>query len=65
MSNTIELNKEYIHYKNGLTYIPVDYCKIQENDLWVEAIIYKTDTQELFVRSKEEFQNKFIKKQSI
>lgn len=62
MSDTIEFNKEYKHYKNGLTYIPVDECKIQENDIWVKAVIYKTDTEELFVRSKEEFKKKFSKK---
>lgn len=62
MSDTIEFNQEYVHYKNGLTYIPINECKIQENDIWVEAIIYKTDTQELFVRNKEEFKKKFSKK---
>jgi len=61
MSDTIEFNKNYIHYKNGLTYIPIDKCKIQENDIWVEAILYKTQSQELFVRSKKEFVEKFAK----
>jgi hypothetical protein len=60
--NKIEINKKYTHYKNGLTYIPINICKIQENDLWIEAIIYKTDTNELFVRSKKEFLEKFLKK---
>jgi|LGOV01.1.fsa_nt_gb hypothetical protein len=62
MKDTIEFNKEYVHYKNALTYIPINRCKIQENDVWVEAIIYKTVSEELFVRSLEEFQNKFTKK---
>lgn len=62
MENYIEFDKEYIHYKNGQKYIPVDRCKIQENDVWVEAIVYKTDTNELFVRSKQEFLDKFSKK---
>jgi len=61
MNETIELNKNYIHYKNGLTYIPIDICKIQENDIWIEAILYKTQSQELFVRSKKEFIEKFVK----
>ena len=61
MSDTIEFNKTYIHYKNGLTYIPIDKCKIQENDIWVEAVLYKTQSQELFVRSKKEFIEKFVK----
>ncbi len=62
MDNKIEFNKEYVHYKNDLTYIPINSCKKQENDIWKEAIIYKTTTEELFVRSKEEFTNKFNKK---
>jgi len=61
MNNTIEFNKNYIHYKNGLTYIPIDNCKIQEDDIWVEAVLYKTQSQELFVRSKKEFIEKFTK----
>ena len=62
MSDMIVFDKEYVHYKNGLTYIPVNRCKIQESNVWVEAIIYKTESEELFVRSLEEFQNKFTKK---
>ena len=62
MNTKIELNKKYVHYKNGLTYIPINSCKIQENDIWVEAIIYKTTSEELFVRSKKEFCEKFTKK---
>jgi len=62
MNKNIELNTKYVHYKNGLTYIPLNSCKIQENDLWIEAIIYKTTTEELFVRSEKEFRDKFTKK---
>jgi hypothetical protein len=62
MNKQIEFNKDYTHYKNGLTYTPINSCKIQENDIWVEAIIYKTTTEELFVRSKKEFLSKFSKK---
>ncbi len=61
MSNSVEFNTNYIHYKNGLAYIPIENCKIQEDDIWVEAILYKTQSQELFVRSKKEFIEKFIK----
>jgi len=61
MSDIIEFNKNYVHYKNGLTYIPIDKCKIQEDNIWVEAILYKTQSQELFVRSKKEFIEKFEK----
>ena len=62
MNHKIELNKEYVHYKNALTYIPINNCKIQENDIWVEAILYKTDTNELFVRNTKEFEKKFTLK---
>lgn len=55
----ILINKEYIHYKNKKSYIPVDTCKIQENDSWIEAIIYKADDNNLYVRSKKEFIEKF------
>ncbi len=61
MNAKIEFNKKYTHYKNGLTYIPINSCKIQENDIWVEAIIYKTTDKELFVRSQKEFSDKFTK----
>ena len=37
----IELNKTYIHYKNKKSYTPLNFCKVQENDIWIEAIIYK------------------------
>ncbi|MFW2568081.1 hypothetical protein [Aliarcobacter butzleri] len=58
----IELNTTYIHYKNKKTYIPLDFCKIQENAIWVKAVIYKPqDNEELFVRTYQEFQEKFIK----
>ena len=61
MKEEIEFNQPYVHYKNKLSYIPINTCKIQENDIWVEAILYKTSTQELFVRSKKEFCEKFTK----
>ncbi|OQR40540.1 DUF1653 domain-containing protein [Aliarcobacter cryaerophilus] len=59
----IELNKTYIHYKNKKSYITINFCKIQENDTWVKAVIYKPDDcDELFVRTYEEFQEKFLLK---
>lgn len=60
----IKINTTYVHYKNNESYITIDFCKIQENDSWVEAIIYKPiDCEELFVRSSKEFEEKFsIKK---
>jgi len=61
MQEEIQFNQHYIHYKNKLTYIPINKCKIQENDIWVDAILYKTSTEELFVRSEKEFLEKFTK----
>ena len=61
----ITLNEEYQHYKNGLTYTPIDFCKIQENDIWIEAVIYKTTSNELFVRSLKEFESKFSKNKGV
>ena len=56
----IEINKAYIHYKNKEVYIVKGFCKIQENDIWVNAILYKPDDcEELFVRSLKEFEKKF------
>ncbi|MDD2896461.1 MAG: hypothetical protein PHG81_10655 [Aliarcobacter sp.] len=56
----IELNKTYIHYKNNKPYTTINFCKIQENHIWTEAIIYKpNDCEELFVRTNKEFEEKF------
>lgn len=56
----IQINKTYIHYKNKQEYIVKNFCKIQENDSWVKAVIYvPNDCDELFVRSLKEFEEKF------
>ena len=57
----LQLNTTYTHYKNQKNYITLNFCKIQENDVWVEAVIYKPEnSEELFVRSCKEFEEKFI-----
>jgi hypothetical protein len=58
------LNKLYTHYKNQEKYLTINFCKIQENDSWVDAIIYKPykhpdNCEELFVRTVKEFEEKF------
>ena len=59
----LELNQTYTHYRNKESYITIDFCKIQENDIWVKAVIYKPiDCEELFVRAYKEFEEKFILK---
>lgn len=50
----------YKHYKNGKLYEIIDYCLIQEEDKWCEAIIYRRyNFAPKFCRSLEEFMNKF------
>lgn len=52
--------KLYKHYKNGKLYEIVDRCMIQENNEWIEAVIYKERNNDLkFCRSLEEFNKKF------
>ena len=59
----LKLNQTYTHYKNKQFYITINFCKIQENDIWVKAVIYKPDDcEELFVREYKEFEEKFILK---
>ena len=58
----IEINTPYQHYKNKEIYIPLNFCKIQENDIWVKAIIYRpSNSNELFVRTIKEFEEIFSK----
>ena len=50
----------YTHYKNNKEYYIIDYCSIQENDVWVTAILYKeVDGNILFVRSEKEWEECF------
>ena len=56
----------YTHYKNNKDYIIIDYCSIQENDVWVTAILYKeVDGNVLFVRSEEDFERSFKLKTAV
>jgi hypothetical protein len=58
----IELNTTYTHYKNKEFYTTLYFCKIQENNIWVKAVVYKPNNcEDLFVRSYKEFANKFSK----
>ena len=50
----------YKHYKKEGEYYVVDYCMIQENDKWVEGVIYMTvGSNKKFVRSEVEWDSKF------
>ena len=60
--NMIELNKTYTHYKNKESYTTLYFCKLQETDIWVNALVYKPNNCEaLFVRAYKEFEEKFTK----
>ncbi len=53
----------FFHYNNKHTYIVLDKCLIQVNDIWLDGIIY-TDLHDVtiikkFVRTEEEFKEKF------
>lgn len=59
----LKINKTYTHYKNNQNYIVLNFCKIQENDQWVKAVLYRPEDEDLlFVRSYEEFNKKFKEK---
>ena len=56
----------YKHYKNNKKYKVVNYCRIQENDIWVTGILYKqVDGNVLFVRSEEDFERSFKLKTAV
>jgi len=62
MSVTIDTG--YRHYKNNKIYIPKFFCSIQINNEWVPAIGYielNKDNHNPYIRSIEEFQQKFIR----
>lgn len=57
----------FYHYKNLNPYEYIGPCRIQENDMWVEAVIYKeykslVDSG-MFVRTKKEFLENFKRKE--
>ena len=59
----LEKGSIFYHYKNLKLYEYLGPCKIQENNEWIEAVIYKeykslVDSG-LFVRTKKEFLEKF------
>lgn len=58
----IKLNTEYIHYRNKKSYITLNYCKMQTNNIWLDSIIYKNEEGEIFVRELSDFENKFKEK---
>ena len=60
----IKIGDKFRHYKNGKVYVITNTdVRIQQNDEWLLAIEYRTLENEfpLFVRSREEFEEKFSK----
>lgn len=58
-------NEIYFHYKNKKSYIVLDFGKIQEDDKWVKAVIYKEhdkDKKEKYIRTFSEFSEKFLER---
>lgn len=52
----------YINKKNFQEYIIVsDTAKIKFGGLWLDAVVYKNNKEEIFVREKLEFHSKFMK----
>ena len=64
MKNIIK-NEIYFHYKNKKSYIVLDFGKIQEDDKWAKAVIYKEhdkDKKEKYIRTFSEFSEKFLER---
>jgi len=60
----IAKNKIYYHYRNKKPYVVIDFGKIQVNDEWSEAVIYKEyKKEEKYIRTLSEFSEKFIEKE--
>ena len=68
---SLKVGSIFYHYKNTKPYIVLGFCKIQENNNWIEAVLY-TDLEtykqaknpykiDKFVRSLKEFKSKFQK----
>ena len=56
----VKQNNRYIHYKNKKEYELIDKdIKIQVNNEWVNAILYKDKNGKKYVRSQMEFFEKF------
>jgi hypothetical protein len=55
----IKLKTLYKHYKNQKDYETIDYCKMQVNGEWLEAVIYKSVDGDLYVRALADFEEKF------
>lgn len=63
---SVEIDEYYKHYKNTCyLYKIVDECKIQIDNVWKPAVIYRREYDsndgDLYVRSVEEFLLKFNK----
>ncbi len=60
-NSLIELKTLYKHYKNGKDYETIDFCKMQTNNEWLEAVLYRGSDGNLYVRELKDFADKFTK----
>ena len=67
IQTNLEPGSIFYHYKNLNPYEYIGPCRIQENNEWVEAVIYKEYKSRvdsgLFVRTKKEFLENFKRKE--
>lgn len=65
------MKRIYTHYKNGLQYQVIEHCKLQVDDVWVNAYIYVQFPKiagvhiEKYVRPIAEFNEKFIPVENV
>jgi len=56
----------YVHYKNNEEYMILGFPAFQDNNTgeWIHnaVVLYRNKKNDLFIRSKIEFEEKFIKK---
>lgn len=59
----IDSNHTYRHYRNGKDYVAISLCKMQQNNEWLQAVIYRPayDDGMVYVRELKDFLEKFTK----
>lgn len=50
---------KYRHEKTGRIYTLIDNAHMKDGDKWVECVIYENEVGSVFVREKNDFNNKF------
>lgn len=55
----IKVGVKYTHYKNKNLYTPIDFCKNQIKDRWIDCVIYIDEVGNKYTRDILEFKEKF------